>query len=316
MKYILFALLVLTAQPAGGAPSQGDPAGSAAGYRVGPGDLLSLSVLDAPLLGVTARVSNSGKIHVPYLGVIRVTDLTTSQVEANVAEMLRSRGLVNEPWVTVKIDEYRSQPVYILGEVMLPGQFVMTKEMYLTDLITLGGGFNDVATPVGYLYRRKANAGLLPPGEAPTDEAIAIDFRALNEGTNPELNVRMRGGDVLYVPQRQRDYFFVVGDVHGPGHYEKTDDMLLASRALSMAGGPTRTAKLSKGFLVRFAKDGSRQEFPVDFDAILRGRKPDFRIEANDIVFVPGSAAKILGYGLLGVIPSVVTGRAGQAVTR
>ena len=311
---MLFALLVLTAQPVGAAPMQGEQALAPVGYRVGPGDLLSLGVLNVPALGLTTRISNSGKIHVPYLGIIRVNDLTTSQIESMVAEMLRTRGLVNEPWVTVRVDEYRSQPVYILGEVMLPGQFVMTREMFLTDLVTLGGGFNDVASPVGFLYRRKTDAGLLPPEESPTDEAIPIDFQALNEGTKPELNYRLQAGDVLYVPQRRVDYYFIVGDVRKPGYYEKAAGLVLASRALAMAGGPLKTAKMSKGFLVRFDKDGSRKELPVDFDAILRGRKPDVQVEPNDIVFIPGSAAKTFGYAMLNAIPWAVTGRAQVAI--
>lgn len=291
-----------------------DPAPPVRAYRIGPGDLLSLRVTGEPIFTRTTRVSNSGKIHMPHVGILRVSDLTTSELEAELARQLRERGFVKEPWVTVRVEEYRSQPVYILGEVILPGQFVIRDEMYLTDLIALSGGFNEVASPVGYLYRRKPDAGDLPPGEAPADEALPVDFAALNEGRNPELNVRLRGGDVLYVPQRRQEHVFVVGDVVRPGAYKRDDKRLLASQALAMAGGPLRTAKLGRGLIVRFDANGARQEIPMDFGAILRGRRPDIPIEADDILFIPGSRAKSFGYALLGFLPGVVSGRVTEEV--
>jgi polysaccharide export outer membrane protein len=288
-------------------PAISPPAAPDEEYQIGPGDSIKIEVAKVSTLGWAGRVSNSGKIHLPYLGILRVADLTTPQLEAKIAAALREQSLVNEPWVTVRVTEYRAQPVYVLGEVILPGQFVMTKEMYLTDLLALAGGFNGVASPIGYLYRRKPNAGNLPPGEVPTDEAIPIDFNALNEGLNPEMNLRLKGGDVLYCPEAKAQVYFVVGDVVHPGvaSMQMTPNVT-ASEAIAKAGGPLRTAKMSKGVLVRFEDDGSRKEMSVDFDAILRGRQPDMQVRANDIIFVPGSTAKTVGYGLLGVVPQVV----------
>jgi polysaccharide export outer membrane protein len=270
--------------------------------------MLSIGVAGASQIQHSTRVSNTGKIHVPYVGVIKVVDMTVPELQAEIARQLRERGLVHDAWVSVRIDQYRAQPVYVLGEVMTPGQFVIKDEMYLTDLLTLAAGFNDVASPIGYLYRRKANTESLQPGEAPTDEAIAIDFQALNEGTRPELNLRLRGGDVLYVPQRRREFYFVVGDVGKPGVYEikKAAGTIRLSQALAQTGGPLPTAKMSAGILVRFDQAGGRQELPVDFKAILEGRQPDLSVQANDIVFIPGSSAKTLALGLLGVIPGLV----------
>jgi polysaccharide export outer membrane protein len=277
-------------------------------YQVGPGDLLSITVTGLKEFAPSTRVSNSGKLHLPYLGVLRVNEMTVSQLEAQVAELLRQNGLVKEPWVSVKVVQYRAQPVYALGEVMAPGQFVIKDEMYLIDLLTLAGGLNEVATPIGHLYRRRAGAEDLPPGEVATDEAIPIDFQALNEGRRPDLNLKLRGGDVLYVPQRRKDFYYVVGDVMSAGAFELKSDAptVLVTRALAMAGGPGRTAKANKGILVRQSPEGAREEIPVDFNAILHGKKPDFPVAANDIIFVPGSQAKTLALGLLGALPMVV----------
>lgn len=295
------------------------------GYRIGPGDLLSIAVSNIKQFEQTVRVSNTGKIHVPFLGVIKVADMTPSELERHLAERLRDGGLVKDPWVGVSIQQYRAQPVYILGEVMDPGQFVIRDEMYLIDLITLAGGFNDVATPVGYLYRRRpdtgaaaatngdatntgvTNGGVTTGSSGQADEALEIDFRALNEGNRPDLNVKLRGGDVLYVPQRRKEHFFVVGDVNKPGAYEFPEPAtLLTSQALAKAGGPMRTAKLNKAILVRFDEAGRRLELPVDIRAVFAGKKPEVPLKPNDIIFVPGSTAKTLAYGLLGAVPMAV----------
>jgi polysaccharide export outer membrane protein len=295
----------LTAQ----APSATDePGQGSADYHIGPGDLLGIGVSGLHQFTRSVRVSNTGKIHLPYVGVIHTADLTSAELEAMIARLLRDKGLVRDPWVTVRIEQYRAQPVYILGEVIQPGQFVIKDEMYIIDLITLAGGFNEVATPVGFLYRRQnSNAGV-PEGEAQPDEAIEIDFNALNEGTRPDLNMRLRGGDVLYVPQRRKDYFFVVGDVVRPGAFELRSDepAVLTSQAVSRAGGPGRTAKATNAVLVRRAPDGGRLEIPLDLKAVFQGKQPEHLVQANDIIFVPGSTAKTLYYGLLGTIPGVV----------
>lgn len=319
--------------PAAGAPTSGsgsprptpvigaqvgsaDPGLAAAGatpsdYKVGPGDLLTIGVSGTDQLSVSTRISNSGKIRVPRLGVIKASDLTIAQLEAEIARQLREKDLVKQPWVSVRIDQYRAQPVYILGEVMMPGQFVIKKDMYLVDLLTLAGGLNEVATPVGYLYRRQRTGAPAGTPEATEEEAVPIDFRALSEGTKPELNVKMQGGDVLYVPERRKSFYFVVGDVNKPGFFNLAPDdgTMRVSQAIAKAGGPMRTAKMSAGTLVRFKPDGSREEFKVDFKAILTGRQPDMFVKSSDIIFIPGSATKTVSYGLLGVLPTVATQR-------
>jgi polysaccharide biosynthesis/export protein len=283
-------------------------------YRIGPGDVLSINIVG--LYDRVLPVSNSGKVHIPNLGVITVTDMTPSQVQSEVSRRLRERDLVKDPWVHVRVVDYRARTVYILGEVQEPGQFQIRDEMYLTDLVALGLGFNEVTSPVIYLYRR--NPGDLDtekhdakqPGEVnkPYEQALRIELKQLLSGEKPELNVQLTGGEVLYVPERHPEFYYVIGDVGKPGAISVVEGQKdLASQAISRAGGPTRTAKMKKGLVLRYDKDGTRQELAVDFDSILRGKKPDFPVEPNDVIYIPGSNAKTLSYGFLGVIPSIAT---------
>lgn len=292
-------------------------------YRIGPADVLAISILglsefttnDTPSRII--HVSNSGKIHVPYLGVLTVTDMTTAQLESALARKLQEQDLVKEPQVQVRVAEYRGHNVYILGEVMMPGQYLLRETMYLTDLISLGMGFNEVASQHVYLYRHSLSPpkaqppdsnNEVIPGQTSLDDAIKINIKELFAGTHPELNLQLQGGDILYCPQQRQESFYIVGDINKPGAMQiPSDGQLLCSQAVSMAGGPTRTAKMSRSILLRYDEAGVRQELAVDFDAILRGKRPDFAVQPNDIIFVPGSKAKTLGYGLLGVIPTIAT---------
>ncbi len=67
-----------------------------------------------------------------------------------------------------------------------------------------------------------------------------------------------------------------------------------------------KTAKMNSGLLVRYDELGARQELAVNFSDIFKGKKMDFPIQSNDVIFIPGSNIRTIGYGLLAVIPGVV----------
>jgi len=280
-------------------------------YRLGPGDSVQITLVGLDNLSLKkVTVSNSGKIHLPYLGVIPVTDLTPAELEADIAARLRNQKLVKEPQVQVLITEYRAQPVYILGEVGMPGQYVLRDKAYLMDLLTWAAGVNDVARNYGFLYRRNPNHRTPEPGEPDSKEPLytvtKVDLTSLLKGGPLGLDIVLQGGDLFHVPKRETEFFFVVGDVNRTGSFTIPQaETILVSRALATAGGPQKTAKLSKGVLVRLNEAGQRQEIPLDFGAIFKGKKPDFPIKPNDIIFIPGSQVKTIGMGLMGILPSV-----------
>lgn len=302
--------------PAAEAPTQ-VPAEVAAfeHYRVGPGDLLSVRAFEIPDLSHTARVSNSGRIHVPYIGVINVHDMTLGQIRDELTRRLRAEDLVRTPWIDVRVAEQRARPVYVLGEVMNPGQYIIKNQMRVLDLVTMANGLNNLRSPVGYLYRRRsageagepaAVQGQPDASEPSTDEAIKIDLRGLVDGTNLQQNIQLQAGDVLYVPEPILQRFFVTGDVGAPGVFDlSTEQPRFLTQAIFGAGGPTKTSRTSKVQLMRF-KQGTREEVTVDLNALLQGQKPDIQLQADDIIFVPGSAAKSVGYSLLGLVPSIL----------
>lgn len=278
-------------------------------YQIGPADVLLINVNGLKEFSRRYYVSNSGKIHIPYLGIMEVNGLTTSKLQSEIKHKIREKDLLKEPvWVEVGIAESRAHSVYLLGEVMQPGQFALRNNYRISDLIFQGVGFNDVRSRYGYLYRRRCDA--TKQGETQQEctlqQAIKIDFKELLEGTHPEQNLQLQGGDILYVPERQRSFFYVLGDVIRAGSLDiPFDTQVLVSQAIALAGGPAKTAKLSKGLLLRYDETGARKEISVDFEAILKAQKPDFPVLPNDIIYIPGSHAKTLGYGLLNILPGI-----------
>ncbi len=309
----LVAVALLCARPSNAMASapQGQPTQQPNDYRLGAGDIVAVSVFGLKDFDRTIPISNSGRMHLPYLGVLRVAGMTVVQLQDEIGRRLRAQGLVKDPWVQIRVTEYRAQTVYVLGEVMMPGQYVLKRDMALMDLVALGMGVNSVTSRTVYLYRQKPSVSAVDgtPGADSQYEVLAIDLQQVREGLRPDLNVALRGGDLLYCPERKPGYVYVLGDLNRPGVIEIPDnEPVLLSRAVAWAGGPTKTAKVGKGFVLRYDEKGVRQQLAVNFKAVLAGKQPDFAVKPNDVIFIPGSASKTLAYGLLGVIPGVAQG--------
>jgi polysaccharide export outer membrane protein len=265
------------------------------------------------------------------VGIILVAGMTPVQLETEIATLIKKHELINEPSVRVRVEDSRAQPVYALGDVTAPGQFVITDEMYLLDLIGKAGGLLPTADGKAFLYRQRilrprvetrvidssgdgggSTAVVQPPiVTSPLSGAdkttIQIDLEALSEGRQPEMNFRLQGGDVLHVPRRRARDFFVVGDVKNPGTYSlPRQGTVTASQALAYAGGPLPTAKTANGFLMRHDQDGIRQAIPFDFSKVLDGKAKDIVVQKDDIIFIPSSNVKTIGIGLLNMMPRLL----------
>jgi polysaccharide biosynthesis/export protein len=125
-------------------------------------------------------------------------------------------------------------------------------------------------------------------------------LKALLETGDLQRNVVVQGGDVIHIKERLVETIYVIGEVNRSGPYTKNPRQeLRLSQIIAWAGGPTKTARLSKGILVRYKEDGQREELPVDFGQILKGKQENVFVRANDIIFVPGSRFKDLRNTLL-----------------
>jgi polysaccharide export outer membrane protein len=285
-------------------------------YRIGPADELEIFITNFSQESVSVRVTNTGAITIPLLGTMQVTDLTTEELEAGIIGRLKEKKLIEQPEVLVHVAEFRARPIYIVGDVDYPGEYVMSQQLTLMEAILMAGGIDFPAGRYGYLHRRLSEGG----PEAPTEhmiknpevaganhEVIKVDLQPLKQGGVLDPDIPMRRGDIFVVPRRKIGVIYVIGDVLKPGPFEiPPENTMRVSQALAAGGGPAKTAKISKGVLVRYDAAGKRQELPVDFAAILHGRQADFDVQPNDVIFIPGATAKTLGLGMLNMVPGLI----------
>lgn len=298
--------------------------GASPDYQVGPGDELEITIVGVSQ-ATQVKINGDGEVTIPLLGQMKLSGLTAEQVETAIGSQLKAKQLITNPQVLVYISSYQAKTVYALGEIDRPGEYAVSFQITLMDLIFVAGGIDFTSGRYGYLHRRPADGA---PSWWPTDlksqmaelaqrpdaargggEVIRVDLQPMKEGGVLEQNLELRNGDVFYVPKRAVELVYVIGDVLKPGAFElPTDQRMSAARAISWAGGPTKTAKMSKGILVRYEATGQRREYPVDFAAVLKGSKTDVDVRPNDVIFVPGSGGKTLGYSLLDTVPAILSG--------
>lgn len=276
-------------------------------YLLGVGDLIEVSVFGVPDYANTAQVSADGTIRLPLLEPVAVAGLSTSELEVRL-ESLLDGSLIRNPNVSVHVREHRSQSVFVMGAVGAPGEYQLSRTMRLIDLLAMAGGLQAHAGDAVSIQRRMGAAPAGSPGDTSVQDPnlIWINLDDLLDGDDRYANFVVQAGDVVHVPQREEKVYYVIGEVNVAGAFRFGDQPeLLVSQAIANAGGPSRTAKASDGVLVRHNMElKTREEVPIDFEAILRGKKPDVVIRPDDIVFIPGSTFKTFSYGLLGAIPN------------
>jgi protein involved in polysaccharide export with SLBB domain len=139
------------------------------------------------------------------------------------------------------------------------------------------------------------------------DEIIRINLRDLLERGDLTLNAVVHGGDIINVREREDQFVYIVGELNRPNAYLISPKQnVRISEIYAVAGGPTRTAKISDSLLIRYDEAGQRQEIKVNFTDILKGKQEDFLVRNKDIIFVPGSKIKSFTQNLLSGIPGAI----------
>ncbi|MDP3040130.1 MAG: polysaccharide biosynthesis/export family protein, partial [Deltaproteobacteria bacterium] len=121
-------------------------------YKIGPEDLLEISVFEEEKLNKTVRVSSQGNISLPLLGVLRVKGLTANELEKEVRDLLAEKYLQN-PQVSIFIKEFRNQRISVIGMVEKPGVFEVTGQKTVLDMLAMAGGLKEDAGQFLFLIR-------------------------------------------------------------------------------------------------------------------------------------------------------------------
>jgi polysaccharide export outer membrane protein len=273
-------------------------AASAAGalnYRIGPEDLLQISVFEAPALNRTVRVSADGEISLPLLGVVQAAGLTSRQLEAALEGFLR-RSYMKDPHVSVFVEEIKSHPVSVFGAVGKPGVYQIRGAKTLVEVLSMAQGLAGDAGDTVIVERGGQASPTSSASTAAGPQAIRIPLEALLESGKPRDNVLVYPGDVVKVTRA--GIVYVVGEVKKPGGFTlKTNENISVLQALALAEGLTRTSAAKHALIIRTIKaSGDREEIPIDLDKILKGRAPDPLLRSRDVVFVPDSTGRAAFY--------------------
>ena len=265
-------------------------------YAIGPEDVLEIDVFNVPELHKMVRVSNDGSIGVPLLGYVTAAGFTTDQLQKDLEEKYGAT-LLQDPQVSVYVREYHAQPVSVIGAVERPGLYHLTAPRSLIEVLSMAGGLaKRTSAPAGssLFVSRKGGFGDLAPVEGMqqlSPEKIEINISRLLYSEDAALNIEIQPRDTISIAKA--DVVYVVGDVKKPGGFVlEAQENLTVLQALALAEGTLNTAAKSQARIIRKAADGSRAEVPVDLKKVLAGKSPDLVLAANDILFVPNSAAK------------------------
>ena len=257
---------------------------------IGPNELLSIVVYDAPELSRTVRVSSDGYVKLPMLpSRLQVLGKLPVEVETLIAAALVKEELLVNPVVTVGIAEYHSRPINVSGAVRNPLTFQAVGPTKLLDALGKAGGLSDNAGSEVLVTSAAAN------GETPNVRRITT--KELLNASRPELNLSLSGGEEISVPSAGR--VFVLGNVKRPGAFplrEASEGTVL--QMLALAEGLTMFST-KEAYIYRIRHNGSRTEVAVQLESILKRKAPDVAVLPDDILYVPDNKNRRLGMAAL-----------------
>jgi polysaccharide export outer membrane protein len=189
MKKTFFTLLTLllfvTGPVIAGAETNNNP-GS---YKIGPGDVLEVSVWKDESLTRQLVVPPDGVISFPLIKDIAVTDLTVSQLRREITRRLND--FVPDATVTVMLIQINSLQAYVIGKVNKPGQFPINQDTTVMQVLAMAGGLNPFAAANKIFILRRKNGHNI---------AIPFHYSEVAKGKNLEQNITLRRGDVVVIP--------------------------------------------------------------------------------------------------------------------
>jgi polysaccharide export outer membrane protein len=243
-------------------------------YVVGPSDVLAVAVYNQPQLSGKFAVEADGTLAFPLLGRVAAGGLSIRAVEDKMRQGLAA-GYLTDPQVSVTVDQYRSQQIFVMGEVRQPGSLQFTGSMTLIEALVRAGSTTERAGTEAVIARSPSGSGAAASAAnptAPSGETIRVNLQTLQSGALSQ-NVALRAGDTIFVPRAET--VFVSGQVRMPGEYVVRPGMTVR-QSLALAGGVTDRGSTRRIQIIRLV-DGKEVTINVDL------QKP---LQAGDTVVV------------------------------
>lgn len=159
-------------------------------YVIGEADVLDIDVWKEKEISRQIPVRPDGKISLPLIGEIQASGLTPMQLQENITQDLKS--YIDNPEVTVIVDNPISHQFNIVGQVARPGAYPLTEAMTVLDAIAEAGGFKDFA--------KQTKIYVLRPSPGGIRVRIPFNYKKVIRGANLQENVPLKPGDTIVVP--------------------------------------------------------------------------------------------------------------------
>lgn len=241
-------------------------AAQSAEYLIGPQDVLAITVLGEQEMSGRYRVDADGTITFPLIGKLAASGRSVLAIEADLQQRLAS-GFFKNPQVSVAVETYRSQRIFVVGEVDRPGPYPLSGEITLLEALSMAGSPGAASGDEIIIVRPNqgvATVGPLLPQQTDVSTVIRVDLRELQSGALFQ-GTTLRDGDTIFVPKAES--IFIFGQVRNPGSFPvKRGTTVL--QALALAGGLTDRGSTSRVRIIR----------------ILQGKKTEINVRASDTV--------------------------------
>ncbi|WP_404408579.1 polysaccharide biosynthesis/export family protein [Pseudidiomarina marina] len=276
-------------------------------YRVGKGDILNITVYNHPELTIPAGsmrsaqesgnwVHNDGTIFYPYIGKVEVEGMRVSEIRDIIAKRLAT--YIESPQVDVTVASFRSQRVYVTGEVQKPGVLPVTNvPMTLIEAVSESGGLTPEADWTTVTLTRN-------------NQEFDFNLRELYQQGNTDQNILLQPNDVLHVARNDQNKVFVLGEVRQPKSYMMGRSGMTLAEALADAGGWFEATADAEGvFVIRAANPASGRVAEVyqlnakNATALVLAEQ--FKLQQRDIVYVTAAPVARWNRVISQLLPSI-----------
>lgn len=277
------------------------PQRTAAEYRIGTGDLISIFVFDHPELAIPVAtgetstgflVQADGTLTYPFVGAIAAKNKTVEELRAELAKRLVE--YFPDPQVDVRVVGFNSQRVVVGGQVLAPNvQFIRNSPLTLLEAVNSAGGLAEKADASSVIVRR---GGV----------SHRVDLEEFYTSGLDSNNPVLVGGDVVSVPEKSAREAYLLGEVQKPATIDLSDETVTLTQAITRQGGLNEVRADARGVFVFRNVLGQMTVFQLDTSvptAFLLGAR--FALHQDDVVYITKSPLQRWNDTMSRLLPSV-----------
>jgi polysaccharide biosynthesis/export protein len=276
-------------------------------YRIGPNDVLNITVLDHPEVSSTRDfnrgivgtiVKKDGNIYLPIVGTVRADGYTVEEFHGVLQERLKT--YIQDPQLSVDMLKYESKRFFVLGEVNNPGAFPVDGKTTLLDGIGMAKGVKPEGSLEGaYVVRDRA---LLP-----------INLADLLLRGDTSRNIYMKKNDLIYVPAASDQKVYVLGEVHEPGAFQIPNGRMTLAQAIAEAGGILHVEAAEGRIKLIRGSWKAPVVYTLEFDTVLTHGDRVF-LRPGDRIFVQPTGLTTASRYMRQILPFLQAADSGTAI--